>query len=877
MSALFGKPDYKKALNNYVSKGEYEKALKLAIKNGDKFYDKGEITKAIDVYLFLLSLFRSKNIIEHSLYEKLYEKLIPLLFENNQEEEALNYSLDLIDEKLVLKKDNEALEILSALKEQFPESEEVVLKTVEVYLSKNDIQNALKELDNAISSIGPRPKFIELAGEIFLKIHRYEDAYDYFNALLAVDPDNQLAKQRISELESAFALSKTPPLNNQKFKNETPANSAEKSEKVVENVQKASGNAYEKEDSIPQIKISQAKDNRNVLSEFKEDKNFEVKEKPSTKRGVFTENKKIEMSNDSDVSHSNDKTGKTTNKFPEEALKSNKSISINKDKRESLLTVVKDPLYINAIRTLLKDEERGYDALVSVAEKYETISLIDAEYVYLKLFLLAPGSSKVVRKLLSLYNKIASVYDIKDVKAEKLFVSFVAAKNSSGAEKLEFLKQIEKELPNELFVKVRIFKILSILGRREEALKYFSEIKDKISNKVLNEVADVAFAAVKNDVKGLEVIAHVLYRKGVRTGESFKYFYTLGNILFNSGNKPDGLKWLLRANEVNKLSLDDYIKIAEYIKELPLDEEKDIIAAALNGYIDVVSEGKKDYLFKLILSLKPYNAVYIKRYAEYLSEKKRFREEADMLKLLIEKMDLNSAEFVNSKISEIVSYLGIKDLEKLEQFFSFVKSNSGLLNVYEIMLQKDPSNIEAKIKHLIISVEMEDEDNILHFFKENEPSHKYIDLVSDKITEYEQLRLKSMLDYHIHFILGFLYYLVERFEESIASFQFVVRSHRFEALMHLFLGMSFEKIALEEFATKQYEMILSTEPNNNEIVAFALYRMAVIAHKNGDMKKAFELSKRSYTLYADQRVKKFMESIPNDSETKILKMEENDK
>ena len=873
MSALFGKPDYKKTLNAYVSKGEYEKALKLAIKNGDSFYDEGELAKAIDVYLFLLSLFREKNVIEHSLYEKLYEKLIPLLFENNQEEEALNYSLDLIDEKLVLKKDNEALDILSALKDQFPNSEAVVLKTVEVYLSKNDVQSALKELDNAISSIGPKPKFIELAGEILLKVHRYEDAYDYFNALLAVDPDNQLAKQRISELESAFALSKTPPVDNKKLKSDTVTNSVEKSatNTTAETLIKPS----EKKEVNSEIKS-----NRNVLSELKKGKSPESKEivsaKEPAKQSVPVEDK-FEKSNKSNDLVSNDKANGSTNKLIAPPEKLQKDNSLQKDKYKPLLTVAKDPLYISAIKTFLKDEKQGYDALISVAEKYETINLIDAEYIYLKLFLFAPRNSKVAHKLLSLYDKIASIYDIKEVKAEKLFVSFIAVKNSSGAEKLEFLKQIEKELPNELFVKVQIFKTLSTLGREEEALKYFSDIKDKVSSSDLNEIADIAFVTVKDDVKGLEVIAHTLYHKGIKTSESFKYFYTLGNILFNSGNKPDGLKWLLRANEVNKLSLDDYIKIAEYIKELPLDTEKDTIAAALNGYVDVVSNDKKDYLFKLILSLKPHNTLYIKRYAEYLSSEKHFKEEAEMLKILAEKSDINSAEFVNDKIREVVPYLSIDDLKEFEKLFSLAKLNSGLLSVYEIMLQKDPSNEEAKIKHFVVAVEMEDENNILRFFRENEPSHKYINLVSNKIAEYEQLRLKSMLDYHIHFVLGFLYYLVERFEESIASFQFVVRSHRFEPLMHLFLGMSFEKIALSEFATKQYEMIFDAKPENEEITAFALYRMAVIARKNGDMKKALEFAKRSYEMFSDERIKKFINSIPNDSGDKILKMEENNK
>ncbi len=871
MSALFGKPDYKKTLSTYVNRGEYKKALKFAIKSGDKYYDNGEVNKSIGVYLFLLRLFRNKNVVDHSLYERLYEKLIPLLFESNQEEEALNYSLDLIDEKLVLNKDSEVLDILSALKEQFPESEAIVLKTVEVYLSKGDVQSALKELDKAISSIGPKPKFIELAGEILLKIHKYEDAYDYFNALLAVDPDNQLAKQRISELESAFALSKTPPLKNKEVKEET---GAKTTENVKGTVVSTSSESLSKPSQEKQIN-AEATSNRNVLAKLK--------------NGQHPENKKVDLAeqtmpdkvkvvdNKPNGAHSKGEISKDVNKLLANQEKSRIDNSTEKDKYKPLLAISKDSLYVKAIKSFLKDEKQGYEALISVAEKYETTNLIDAEYIYLKLFAFEPTNSKVAHKLLSLYDKIASVYDVNEVKAEKLFISLFAAKNSSGIEKLEFLKQIEKELPDELSVKIEILKNLSLLGKKEEALKYFNEIKDKVSSKDLNEVADITFSTVKNDVKSLEVIARVLYRKDIKTSTSFKYFYALGNILFNSGNKPDGLKWLLRANEVNKLSLDDYVKIAEYIKGLPLDTEKDVVAEALNGYVDIAGKDRKDYLFKLILSLKPHNVLYVKRYAEYLSANKRFKEEVSMLKVLAERLDINSAEFVNNKIHEVAQYLGIGDLKTFEKFFDFAQLKLGVLSVYEIMLQKMPSDEEVKIKHFIVSVEIEDEDNILHFFRENDPSHKYMSFVSNKISEYEQLRLKSMLDYHIHFVLGFLYYLVERFEESIASFQFVVRSHRFEPLMHLFLGMSFEKIALAEFATKQYEMILNSNSVSRNITAFALYRMAIIAHKNKKKKKALEFAKRSYELVPDENIKRFIESIPDDSEDKILKMEESDK
>jgi tetratricopeptide (TPR) repeat protein len=371
MSALFGKTDHKKVLRAYIEKGEYEKALKFAVKIGDKFYDEEEMEKAIDTYLLLLELMEGKDVSNHSLYEKLYEKLIPLLFENGQEEEALKYSLLLVNEKVALKKDKEAFDILSALESQFPNSPEIVLKKVELYLSNGDSQSALNSLNNAIASIGPKPKFIELAGEILLNLHKYQDAYDYFNALLAVDPDNEIAKQRISELESALELSKTSLVKIHKENGEI-GNVPQVKESVNP------GNAEENNTRRVRNVLSELKKETAALSHPVANKNVNAKETTS----------KINIEKTQEVIPKGKQQKKESKKDFSENEKTSVAVINNNqddlvDKQKPLLKIVKDPMYVSALQTFLKDEASGYNALLSVAEKYETINPIDAEYIYI--------------------------------------------------------------------------------------------------------------------------------------------------------------------------------------------------------------------------------------------------------------------------------------------------------------------------------------------------------------------------------------------------------------------------------------------------------------------------------------------------------------
>jgi tetratricopeptide (TPR) repeat protein len=99
--------------------------------------------------------------------------------------------------------------------------------------------------------------------------------------------------------------------------------------------------------------------------------------------------------------------------------------------------------------------------------------------------------------------------------------------------------------------------------------------------------------------------------------------------------------------------------------------------------------------------------------------------------------------------------------------------------------------------------------------------------------KYKTKQAKDPFDFHVHFVLGFLYFLTERYEEAVASFQFVVRSHQFEAFMHYFLGICFEKILLQDFAMTQYNMAVKMESNLQEVKLNALYKIGILYKEQG--------------------------------------------
>lgn len=821
MSGLFIKRDYFKQLENLVSKGKFEAALNFAIKEGDALYDKGEIARASELYERLLELFKSANVTDRSIFEKLYEKIIPLLFEDERTEDAIAYSLELIDIKLLLNKTDEAYEILNALKEEFKTNEKVFLKDIDLALRNGDAESALKTIDYMISNISLKPEFLELAVEILLKRGEKEKALDYLNTLIAIDPQNSFAKTKLAELsntEGVSAESERSELNENTVKEPQPSHKG--------------ATLNSKQTLIPKEVIG---------------KNNGIPEQSSSENKIEKQNEELPKTSHIDNS-------KPDNKAP------------------LFYEFINSDAYKKAMLEILDSPINSSGDLMNIAAEYEKKgSFKNAEYLYLKALLANPANKNAIDRLYNIYQR-------EKRKEEAIFLLRIGANNFTGGEKLGYLLKMSELLPENEKVGVEIVKNACHNNDKDLSLKYFYNVKDKIDSQTSDELLNLMFPIVSNDFQALRNLSVTIKKKGLETKTAFKYFRATGKLLFNTDDKPEGLKWLMRASKIERLPLEDYIMIADYIKEMPLDTEKDAVASALNGYVDVVSDDKKENLYKTILLLKPNNTLYIKRYAKFLNDKGRYKEMAVLVKKIIDKSDLNSADFVSEVIPKIAEYLDDDTVLKAVNLFILAGNSAKASDLYDLLHFRNPDNKEYTIGKLILQVENENVEEVIKFFRENEPDHRYADIVKPEIIKFEKKRATDPFDYHIHFVLGFLYYLTERYEEAIASFQFVFRSHRFESVMSLFLGMSFEKIGLSDFALKRYQSALNMDLES-ETVKIAVYEKAISIYlKQGKLEEAQILGEKAKKIgLQDSVLNKLIESLPK--ENKILHIEEmkNDK
>ncbi len=812
MSALFGRKDYKKTLEAYVKKGSFEAALKFAIESGDRLYDAGNIDEAISLYSKLLELFDSHSVSDHSLYEKLLEKIIPLFFESDNESEGIAHTIRLVEEKIALNKVKEAKEILDALIANYKVYDSVIIKRVEISLKEGRTEEALAILEDNIEGRGAHPRLIELTAGILMNLERYDEAYDYFNALLAIEPENEIAKSGISKIEA--------------LRKET-----EKKPASEDNTDKKTGTRGGV--LSPRSKIENNKQERKTLSVKK--KVFKTVPAKEEKATVKVSDAKKEM--------------------PQA-----------EPKKAEPINVLNNPSYSDAVNLLLLNKEEGVKKLLSLAKEYENSDLMSAEYIYHKLLLVEPSRKDI-------YDKLINMYEKSERKSDLLMTLRAASYNYSGVDKLNILKKLESisGSSNEN-IKKEIFDAAIEIRDTDTAVEYFMKLKD---NKTLfSELVKKLYPFVSGDLRLLNAISNEIHKNMERDEIAFKYFYALGSAYFNMGSKPEGLKWLMRAHSINSLPLEDCIKVAQYIKELPLDGERDQIAKTLSGYVKTVTDkDKKESIYKLLLELKPANSVYIKEYADFLDEEKRFKDEAPLLKKLIDKMDINAAEFVFGKIFNASEYFTNEELFKVAEFFEAAGYADKVGKIYEILLKRNPDNPLVLMKLLYAHLEMEDQEFVIEFFKKHNPSHLLTEHIEPIISNLEKKRSSAPLDYHVHFVLGFMYFFVERFEESIAAFQFVARSHHFESLMHLFIGISFEKISLPDFAYKQYESVVNSVDAIPSLKEDAYMRMALLKRKNGDMQEAMALLNKVLTINPNNEVAKRLLNVLPKEKDKITKFE----
>ncbi|MEA3313649.1 MAG: hypothetical protein U9Q18_04665, partial [Caldisericota bacterium] len=551
MSALFGKRNYKATLQKFIAQGHFDEALKEVVKEGDNFYDKNDPKSALQVYLELLKICENVNALPSLFYEKVYDKIIPLFFELDDTKNGIHYTFLLVDEKLKHNEKEAAVDLISILQSRFPGKMEIALKAVDVHVAVGQLENAFSIVNKFIETKGAKPALIEFAGELLFIMKKYEDAETYFNVLLKLNPDNEVALKRLSEIL--------------KLK-ETEVVSPEKEKKVERK-------SVKKPDAKTGISPAQP-----PVDTFGEKSLLTSLEKePRFKKKVTSDEKQKKIPTGEELS---------TTKIQVSGVGATE------------LTFINDPGYIKGLECMNRgDEEEAKKLLTNAAERYTKINFIEAEHIYNKVFLIDPGNVEIIKKLSHLSEENGN-------KKDAVFYLRIACKYAKGEEKFDILYKITNLLPQDKNLKKDFYGMLINLGKKEDAVSMFLKIVDTEPN--ASTLSAPLFPLIKEDVEYLRTVSKYLRNKSLSDKTTFQYFYTLGKILCNTNEETEGIRWLISAHRINKLSLDDYLELANYIADIPNAVEKNIVAKALYGCIDdTVDLSKKEQIIELLLKLDP--------------------------------------------------------------------------------------------------------------------------------------------------------------------------------------------------------------------------------------------------------------------------------
>ena len=784
MSALFGKKNYGEIFERLVRSSSIDLALREAIKNGDTLYELGNIDEAILNYNTLLSIFIKNNVSKHESYEKIYEKLAPLYLESGNSKKGIETVLALIDKKITLKKAKEAVNLLKALESNFFNDTALMLKITEVYVKLGFFSEAFEIVDKLIEKDSKNVDLLKMGGELLYKLGRFEESYTYFNAIIMLAPKDEFAKSRLDVLKS------------QQVKGEK-----EETAKFIE---------------TPPVETVPSSENIPVLKklEIPAEAHGEKTQQPIEEMPTPAEKKEIPAVTEPVKTEETRKIVKQVLPETSEGAGSIKEI------------LHADPEYLEALENIKKgDERKGIELLKKAAERFESIDSEVSEYIYDKILVFDPEDTEVKLKLAGIYKEKKEIEDC-------IFYLRSALKSSKKVEKLQVLKELTSLLPEDMGIKTEVFNSLIELKEFDDAFEIFFKLTDKDT---IENFASKTLPLLKEDVQSLGRVSRFLRGRGVSNMLTYQYFYLYGKALFNMGENVEGIRWLISAHRIAKLPLDDYVMVAQYIKTLPLEGEKDIVGDAILGCTESIEDlDKKAELLRLVLELKPEKVSYLVSFLNMLIKRETIEKETvSILLRLVQMKPVNYADFIYNVTLKLVDNLNAEELNSIATFFDVLDKKEEATKIYSIITNKDPGNKNVLIKFFITHIEGESLNEIMGFFDQFLPSHTYLSLVEPFINKYRERQSKEPFDYHVHFVLGFLYFLTERYEEAVASFQFIVRSHQFEAFMHYFLGICFERILLEDFAMTQYKMAIKMEGNLAEVKLNALYRLSILYRAQG--------------------------------------------
>ncbi len=854
MSAIFGKKNYRSSLESLISSGDFKGALEETVRAGDSSYELGKVDEAINIFETLLDILLSHSVNNPQILVKVYEKLAPLYFEVNNIKKGAEATLSVVENKIALKQTSEAIEILKLLEVQFSSDFNLMNKIIETYVSLGYLSNALKLVQRIVQAESKiSPDLLRIGGELSYRLGRFDDAIGYFNTLLTIISNDKIALQRVKEINeskhSKNAGTSSDILQKAPSSREDNRNTTESQE----NIKKKTGIDNSEKQSLEQ-KLNEIEDKKG-------------KAESTTKEPLSPQLVKDEPG----VSGIRLKEKFQPNIEEQTAGPSQQAQNLRGIERESIekaTGVLKNPSYIQALEEIkLGHIDQASSLLLSLASGLESTNLQISEYIYLKAMLLDPSNIQIALKLAETYKAIK-------YSNEEIFYLRAASKNAKGEEKLKILRELSNVIPYDVEVIKDIFDGLTQLNKISEAIAILEKTPSK---ELIDSFATRLVPYVREDSSSLLKVAHILKKNNIFGQTYYQYAYLLGKLLFASGEQPEAIKWFISAHGVNKLPLEDYVEIANYIKDIPLDDEKTIFAEAIFGYLDTVEDvNKKLRLTILVLELKPDKVPYMAKYLGLLIETKNFREAPKTLLSIAKTNSLSYWQLVYDSTMKLIDTLDVDSLVGIAQFLELADKKEESSKIYSVVLERDPLNEIAVLKNITGKVESESVIDMLHLFDGVKPSHTYSDSLLPLIEKYKVEQTKNPFDYHSHFVLGFMYFFTERYEEAIASFQFVVRSHHFESFMRLFLGVAFEKILLEDFAIKQYQMGLAFESSDLEIRLALLYRVALINKARGLMSDYRKSLEEIISLNPNYKnVKETLMSLPDNGKIIGINEEEN--
>lgn len=821
MSPIFGKRNLRQAFEKYINANDLKVALSEAIQLGDELYEMHGYDSAIEVYTTLINLLDERRVNAPFITEKLYEKLVPLYFEKQDTKKGIDATLSLVKTKVILKKIGEAIRILNLLEKQFPYDRNVLSKIVELYVSYNHYTDAFRVVERFVESDPKNLGMIKLGGDLLYKLGKFEDALSYFRAAVVLDNNDSFAREKIEEIEKALEESKKGEL-------ETPSKIEEAFEEIVPEKVKGEETAVN-----PEVELPREPSMKTINPEI---------EKPPEMPGESHEKKPVQK----------------------------KEVPTTPERRkfiEAESSIVNAPQYIEALEEIKTgNTKKGLELLLNLSKSIEKEDFRSAELIYSKILLLDPENVKVAQKLADLYLENKMVI-------EAVFYLRVAARNSKGKEKIGYLSELLSIIPQDASTRKELFEALIEKKRFDEA---FDILKSITPEKEIEEMALKVLPEIRENESFLSKVAKFLSTKGIKSNVSQQYFYYLGKLLFSTPEKLDAIKWFLAAHRISKLQLEDYVEIGKALIDVPADEEKEIVANAIYSYLDSVEDTDKIVtLVNLILSMKPEKVSYVAKHLEVNMNLEKYNEVPKDINFIVNHNALEHADLVYNSTMKVHNLMDVRDLSHIGEFLELAGKDEYAEKIYSLVLEYDPHNEIAVIKSFVKGVEAESSHQILLFFDKVSPSHSYTSLIKPILEKTKERQQKNPYDYHSYFINGFLYFLTERYEEAIAAFQFVARSKNHEPLMHLFLGIAFDKIKLRDFAAKQFNLALNHPSITKEVKLEVLYRQALLYSATGNTEAYRKCLSDISAFNAD--FKNVKELLAENSEKRIINSEEEEK